>query len=272
VQGEIRSDLLGHPQQRFTGQVVLITGAASGLGAECARAFGFEGANLVLIDSSGPLVMEVADSLEASGVSVTAIVGDVRTEATATQACEAAMVRFGRLDVLVNNAGIDPLNATTVTGTSEAQWDAVMDVNVKAAWRFTRAALPLMIGAGRGGAIVNLASVSAVLPSPEETAYSVSKAALLHLTKCTALDYASHNIRANSVCPGFMEAVMRDRRADLSDAQLAQRSGAAASVVPLGREARYAEVARSVLFLASDAEASYITGASLVIDGGLTLK
>jgi NAD(P)-dependent dehydrogenase (short-subunit alcohol dehydrogenase family) len=270
VQSEYQNDPSGHLQKRFAGQVVMITGAASGLGAECARAFGAEGASLVLVDVSGPLVMEVAATLEGARVSVAVIVGDVRTEVTATQACEAAMVTFGRLDVLVNNAGIDPLEATTVTGTTEAQWDAVMDVNVKAAWRFTQTALPLMIAGGRG-AIVNLASVSAVLPSPAEMAYSVSKAALMHLTKCTALDYASRNIRANTVCPGFMEAVMRDRRANLSEAQLAGRSGAAASAVPLGREAQYAEVARSVLFLASDADASYITGASLVIDGGLTL-
>jgi NAD(P)-dependent dehydrogenase (short-subunit alcohol dehydrogenase family) len=271
VQSEYQNDKSEHPQKRFTGQVIIITGAASGLGAECARAFGAEGASLVLVDLSGPLVTEVAASLKAAGVPVKAIEGDVRSAATAAEACDAAMMAFGRLNILVNNAGIDPLDATNVTGTSEAQWDAVMDVNVKAAWRFTQAALPLMIADG-GGAIVNLASVSAVLPSPDETAYSVSKAALLHLTKCTALDYASHNIRANAVCPGFMEAVMRDRRADLSEAQLAGRSGAAASMVPLGREARYSEVARSVLFLASDADAGYITGASLVIDGGLTLK
>lgn len=254
---------------RFTGKTVLITGGASGLGAACAEGFAAEGAALVLVDLNGGQLEQTAIALRETGAAVETVVGDASSGEIADRAVELAMKRFGRLDVLFNNAGIDPLTATTVTGTTEQQWDAVMNVNVKSAYLFSKAAIPAM---EKGGTIVNTASVSAVLPSPSETAYSVSKAAIMHLTKCIALDYADIGIRANCICPGFLESVMSDRKAELSKDRLAQRAASAEEVVPMRRQGSYDEIARSVLFLASADEASYITGAALVIDGGLTLK
>ncbi|MGH7763331.1 MAG: SDR family NAD(P)-dependent oxidoreductase, partial [Candidatus Dormibacteraceae bacterium] len=121
-----------------------------------------------------------------------------------------------------------------------------------------------------GGAIVNTASIAGLKPAADETAYSVSKAAMVSLTGAMALDFAADGIRVNCVCPGFMELVMTDRRRDLTAEQQAARAASAAARVPLGRQGTYQEVARAVLFLAS-AEASYVTGASLVVDGGLML-
>ena len=255
---------------RFTGKTVLITGAASGLGAETARQFGVEGAALMLVDRNPAALAGTASHLREAGVSVATLEGDASAAATATGAVACGISAFGGIDVLFNNAGIDPLSATTVTKTSEAEWDAIMAVNVKAAFLFCRAALPSMIERG-GGAIVSTASIAALKPGDAETAYNVSKAALVQLMRSVALDYAGYGIRANALCPGYLEAVMGDRRRDLSPEKLADRSKLAGDIVPLGREGRYAEMARSILFLADEAESSYITGATLVADGGLLL-
>ena len=198
------------------------------------------------------------------------VAGSVADASVAARAVQAAVTRFGRLDVLFANAGIDPLSARSVTETTEEQWDAVMAVNVKGAFLFAREAIPAMEGQG-GGAIVFTASIAGLKPSGEETAYNVSKAALVSLTRSIALDYAGRGIRANCICPGFLESVMNDRRADLSPERLAERSARAARLVPLGREGRYGEIARSVLFLADAAESSYVTGATLTVDGGIVL-
>lgn len=255
---------------RFTGKTVLITGAASGLGAETARQFGAEGAALMLIDRDVVGLSGMASHLREAGVSVGTFEGDASACATATGAVASAVEAFGGIDVLFNNAGIDPLSATTVMQTTEAEWDAVMAVNVKAAFLFCRAALPGMIERG-SGAIVSTASIAALKPGAAETAYNVSKAALVQLMRSIALDYAGYGIRANALCPGFLEAVMSDRRRDLSSQKLADRSKLAGGLVPLGREGKYAEMARSVLFLADQAESAHITGATLVADGGLLL-
>lgn len=255
-----------HPQ-RFAGLTVIVTGAASGLGAECARQFAAEGANLILVDLNEQALAGTAAGMAGGAVTVA---GDVSLPATAEKTAKAALDAFGRIDVLVSNAGIDPLTATSVTGTTEAQWDSVMAINVKASFLLSQAILPIMAANG-GGAIVATGSIASLQPSAQETAYSVSKAALLQLVRCIAVDYAGQNIRANCICPGYMEAVMVDRRAELSADRLAARSSGAAASVPLGREGRYGEIARSVLFLASNADAGYITGAELVIDGGLRL-
>ena len=125
--------------------------------------------------------------------------------------------------------------------------------------------------AGGGGSIVNTASIAGITASSQESVYGISKAALIHLTKSIARDYAASNIRSNCICPGILEAVMGDRRKDMTGEMLTQRSKRASGLIPMGREGRYDEVARSILFLASDQDASYITGSALVIDGGYTI-
>ena len=252
------------------GKVAVITGGASGLGLAVARQMAASGARLVLVDWDQATLEAATAQIAQSGAEVKSLRGDVSDEATATAAMETARSAFGRLDILFNNAGIDPLRARSVTETEVADWDRVLDVNVKSAYLMSRAAIPLMREVG-GGSIVNTASVAGLKPGADETAYSVSKAAMVSLTQAVALDFAAEGIRANCVCPGFMEMVMADRRRDLTDEQQAARAAGAAVRVPLGRQGTYEEVARAVLFLAGP-DASYITGAALVVDGGMMLR
>jgi len=250
---------------RFEDRVALITGGASGLGLAVARQLAAEGARLVLVDWNEA-------GLDSARVSIGARVlhGDVSVESVTNAAVAMARSEFGRLDVLFNNAGIDPLRARSVAETETEDWDRVLDVNVRSAFLMSRAAIPLMREGG-GGAIVNTASIAGLKPAGDEAAYSVSKAAMVSLTGTLALDFAKDGIRANCVCPGFMEMVMTDRRRDLTEEQQRARAEGAVARVPLGRQGTYEEVAKAVLFLASD-EASYITGAALVVDGGLLLR
>ena len=252
--------------RRFEARVALVTGGASGLGLAVARHLVAEEAKVILVDWDGAALESAERSL---GGEVRTLRGDVSTEETAAAAVDLARSAFGRLDVLFNNAGIDPLRARSVLETEVEDWDRVLDVNVRSAYLMSRAAIPLMRENG-GGAIVNTASVAGLKPAGDEAVYSVSKAAMVSLTGTLALDFAADGIRANCICPGFMEMVMTDRRRDLSEAQQKARADGASARVPLGRQGTYEEVARAVLFLASP-DASYITGAALVVDGGLML-
>ncbi len=256
--------------RRFEGKVVLITGGASGLGLTVARQTAAEGARLVLVDWDGAALDAATSAIADSGAGVRSVTGDVSEETTATDAVGLARSEFGRLDVLFNNAGIDPLHARSAIETEPADWDRILDVNVRSAFLMSRAAIPLMREGG-GGSIVNTASTAGLKPAGDEAAYSVSKAAMVSLTTTLALDFAADGIRANCVCPGFMEMVMTDRRRDLTAAQQQMRAADASARVPLGRQGTYEEVARAVLFLASS-DASYVTGAALVVDGGLLLR
>lgn len=255
---------------QLTGKVALITGAASGLGLAVARHMAADGAKLVLVDWDQPSLDAATASIAGSGGDVRSLQGDVSEPSTAAAAIELARSIFGRLDILFNNAGIDPLRARSVVETEVSDWDRILDVNVRSAYLMSRAAIPLM-SEGGGGSIVNTASIAGLKPAGDETAYSVSKAAIVSLTGALALDFAADRIRANCVCPGYMEMVMSDRRRDLSEEQQAARAAGAAERVPLGRQGTYEEVAKAVLFLAGP-DASYITGAALVVDGGLLLK
>jgi NAD(P)-dependent dehydrogenase (short-subunit alcohol dehydrogenase family) len=254
--------------QRFAGQSVLITGAATGLGAETARQFAAEGARLTLVDLNADGLARLRDEL--GDASIQTLTGNVAEAATADAAVARAEGAHGRIDHLFCNAGIDPLTATTVVETTEAQWDAVMAVNVKSAFLFARRAIPGMAARG-GGNIVFTASIAALKAGADEAAYNVSKAALLQLARSIAIDHARQGIRCNAICPGFLESVMADRKAGMTPEMLAARSAAAAAAVPLGREAGYAEVARAVLFLSDPATGGYITGTAFTVDGGILL-
>ena len=250
--------------RRFEDKVALITGGASGLGLAVGRQMAAEGARLVLVDWD-----RAALDAARSGLGASVVYGDVADESIGNAAVGLARTEFGRLDVLFNNAGIDPLRARSVMETEVGDWDLILDVNVKSAFLMSRAAIPLMRESG-GGAIVNTASIAGLKPADDEAAYSVSKAAMVSLTGTLALDFAKYGIRANCVCPGFMEMVMTDRRRDLTEAEQKARGERASARVPLGRQGTYEEVAKAVLFLAGP-DASYITGISLVVDGGLLL-
>ena len=254
---------------RFNDRVILATGAASGLGLATARLFAKEGASLVLVDVNGEKLLAAQHELRDIGAHVEIVVGDVSTAQTAQDAVALADKSFGRLDVLFNNAAICPLSATALIETPEALFDQVIDINLKSVYLFCTAAIPLIARSG-GGSVVNTASTAGLKASPRESVYGISKAAVIQLTKSIARDHAKDKIRANCICPGFLESVMTDRRADMTDEALVKSRARAAELVPLGREGEYDEVARSVAFLASELESSYITGAAIVIDGGFT--
>ena len=255
---------------RFAGSSVLIVGAATGLGAATADAFASEGAVLTLVDRDGERLAVTAAKLRAAGASVAEVAGDASMQVTASKAFEACLAAHGAIDILFNNAAIDPLSATTVEHTTEAQWDAIMAVNVKAAFLFCRRIVPWMAARGKG-AVINTSSIAGIRPLGDEVAYAVSKAALIQLTRSMAAEYAKHGVRANCICPGFLESVMVDRAAEMTAAALAARATAAAKIVPMGRQGRYSEIAASVLFLADPVAAAYITGVALAIDGGQLL-
>jgi len=252
---------------RFQNKVVVATGAAGGLGRAAARLFAGEGAVLVLIDKDERGLQEIAGELTQSGATVSCVSGDVSKAAVADEAMRVAVNDCGRIDVLFNNAGINPVG--NLVDTPEDVWDLTMAVNVKSAYLFTARAIPIMERTG-GGVIVNTASIASFKASTAEAAYSVSKAALLQLTRVTAKDFAKRGIRANAVCAGFLPKFMADRRASASEEQQLARSRRAADLVPLGREGTYDEIAKLVAFLASD-DSSYCTGIGLTADGGQTV-
>ncbi|HZV96236.1 MAG TPA: glucose 1-dehydrogenase [Candidatus Nitrosocosmicus sp.] len=242
---------------RLGGKVALITGGASGMGQSEAVIFAREGAKVIVADVLEAEGKKVADSLGGAGRFVAL---DVTSEAAWQQAIATAVDTFGKLDVLVNNAGISGTFDPDTLSTSA--WDRLMDVNAKGVFLGMKHAIPQMEKAG-GGAIVNISSVSGFVGQVGiHMAYNASKGAVRLMTKSAAVQYARSGIRVNSVHPGVLPA-MRSSKAT-ADPAFRQKMLAG---VPMRREGRVEEVAHAVLFLASD-EASYITGTELVVDGG----
>lgn len=250
----------------LNGRVVLVTGAARGQGAEEARLLAAEGARVVL-----------ADVLDDEGRAVTAEIGreraayvhlDVGEAAGWDGAVATAKSVFGKLDGLVNNAGI--LRFNELVNTPEEEFLEVVRVNQLGTFLGMRAAIPELVAAG-GGTIVNTASFAALAGLPYVASYAATKAAVVAMTRVAALELADKGIRVNAVCPGGIDTAMTNP-ARLDPAADAERAGAAAAelyreVVPMGRIGQPAEVARMVLFLTSDAS-SYVTGQPFVVDGG----
>ena len=245
---------------RLAGKVALVSGAASGMGQSEATIFAREGAKVVVADILEAEGKQVADKIAAGGGQARFVRLDVTSEAEWDAAVKAAVGAFGKLDVLVNNAGISGTYDTDML--SSAAWDKVMAVNAKGVFLGMKAAIPLMKKAG-GGAIVNISSISGFVGQDGvHMAYNASKGAVRIMTKTAAVQCAGDGIRVNSVHPGFMPP-MRTSKTSADPTWRAKMLGA----VPMKREGRVEEVAHAVLFLASD-EASYITGTELVVDGG----
>lgn len=246
----------------FTGKVAVITGAASGMGAATAREFSAAGGQVVIVDRNGELAAQVAAEINAGPP----VVGNVGDSAFCQGAINTAMERHGRLDVLVNAAGIivraDALN------TSDEQWQRVLNVNVSGVFYMSRAAVVVMKQQGQG-AIVNFGSIWGEVGSTGVVAYCASKGAVHQITRAMALDYVKDGIRINAVCPGEVNTPMlQSERNEPVTPELMARLAAS---VPLGRMAEPVEIARVVLFLASDA-ASYMTGAMVNVDAGFTAR
>ena len=249
---------------RLAGKVALISGGARGMGAAEARLFAQEGARVVVADILEDEGRAVENDINAKGGEALFVRLDVTSESDWERAVAATGDRFGKLDVLVNNAGIG--GASRVEDTTVEAWERVMAVNAKGVFLGTRAAIPAMRRAG-GGSIVNISSQLGLVGMEESSPqYSASKGAVRLLTKLTALQYARDAIRANSVHPGPIVTPMTERRR--SDPAQYQRMLAR---IPLGRYGQPDEVAYGVLYLASD-ESAFVTGSELVIDGGWTAQ
>jgi cyclopentanol dehydrogenase len=246
---------------RLEGRIALVTGAAKGIGKASASALAAEGAAVALADIDREGGEALAAELAEAGAETMFVALDVTSEADWQQAVDTAVERFGGLHILVNNAGIwDGGNVETQTVEG---WDRTMDINAKGVFLGTKAAIPAMRESG-SGSIVNISSTAGITGSAGSTAYNASKGAVRILTKSTAVQYAAEGIRCNSVHPGPIDTQMI-REAFPDDDVRNARIGA----IPLGRMGDMYDVAKGVLFLASD-EASYMTGSELVIDGGAT--
>ena len=249
---------------RLEGKVALISGAARGQGAAEARLFSQEGAKVVIGDILDAEGQQVEAEIAETGGECVYVHLDVTSEEDWRNAIGEAVSRFGKLDVLVNNAGIFP--PASIEDTTEELWDRIMDINGKGVFLGTKLAIPEMRKAG-GGSIINISSVAGLRASAGAAAYGASKGAVRLFTKSTAVQYARDNIRANSVHPGVIETDMTLPNL-LIDEDARRRS---AERVPLGRIGMPEDVAYGVLFLASD-ESSFMTGSELVIDGGRTAR
>ncbi|MGE0385107.1 MAG: SDR family NAD(P)-dependent oxidoreductase [Gammaproteobacteria bacterium] len=245
---------------RFTGKAVLITGAASGIGAATARRFAAEGASLALADLDPAVLDRSAAELALPAERLMTAGLDVADSAAFTAFVDAAAARFGRLDVLVNNAGVGCFGH--VTELTDAQWRRTMAVDLDAVFYGSRAAIPHL--RRTRGCIVNLSSISGQFADYGLAAYNTAKAGVLNLSRNMAVDHAPEGIRVNAVCPGGIATRMT--RSHTRDEGIMQEY---AQLVPMGRVGTPEEIAGAIAFLASD-DASYITGIGLTVDGGVT--
>ena len=249
---------------RLEGKVALITGGASGMGKVASQLFADEGAKVVLTDVSDIAGEATAVEIIASGGEALYVHADVSEESDAKAMVDAAIERFGRLDILYNNAGVMMSADGSVHTTAESVWDATLAINVKGVAFGCKFGVPAMIATG-GGSIINVASFVAWLgAATSQTAYTASKGAVLAMTREIAVEYARKGIRCNALCPGPIDTPLLAEL--LSDPARRQRR---LVHIPMGRLGQAEELAKAALFLASD-DSSYMTGTSLIVDGGIT--
>jgi len=256
---------------RLEGKVALITGAAAGVdgdlmgfGGASARLFAQEGAKVVLTDIKEEMGQKTADQINELGGDVIFLPLDVTNEKGWIDVIAAAVSKYGKLDVLVNNAGTGA--RTTVEETTVEAWDGQMDVHAKGTFLGTKYAIPEMREVG-GGSIINVSSIYGLIGSPTSTAYHAAKGAIRLFTKSAAVQYAKENIRVNSLHPGYAHT-------PLTDPGYSHEVGRAEwclERIPIGRLGNAYDIAYGILYLASD-ESSFVTGAELVIDGGTTAQ
>jgi len=232
---------------KFDGKVVLVTGSTTGIGEACARGFAEAGASIMLAGRNAMRGKLVLEAIKALGRDADLVIGNITDDGFCDRLVEKTVSRFGRLDVLINNAGV--LHAGDVTDTTDEVLDETIGINVTALFRMSRAAVRQMRKQGSGN-IVNIASEWGLNGEAGYVAYCASKGAVVQITRCMGLDHAAENIRVNSVCPGEVHTVMVD--------EMLKESGSTPAQLAAGI---------CVMFLASDL-ASYVTGTSLSVDGG----
>ena len=248
---------------RLQNKVALISGGAKGMGAVEAKLFAKEGAKVVIGDVLETEGKQIEAEINETGGECLFVPLDVTDENQWNEAVAATVRRFGKLDILINNAGI--FRTSAVEETSSTEWDQVMDINAKGVFLGAKAAIPAMREAG-GGSIINLSSVAGLVGAAYSSAYSASKGAVRLFTKSTAIQYATDGVRCNSIHPGVIQTDMTKEA--IADSQFkAQRL----DPTPLARLGQPEDVAYGALYLASD-ESSFVTGAELVIDGGWTAQ
>ncbi|MEO8571535.1 MAG: glucose 1-dehydrogenase [Chloroflexota bacterium] len=252
---------------RLEGKVTIITGAGSGMGRVAAQLFAAQGARVVVAEYSESAGAETVSLVEAAGGEASFIRVDVSRESDAKAMVDHAVATYGRLDCLYNNAGVMPEADHSVTDTDVATWDAVMAVNVRGVFLGCKYAIPAMVAAG-GGSIINISSFVAILGcSVPQDAYTASKGAVLSLTRSLAVQFGPKGIRTNAICPGpvetplLMDWLLKDEAA--KQLRLARN--------PTGRFGKPEEIVNMAIYLASD-ESRWTNGASLVVDGGITVN
>jgi NAD(P)-dependent dehydrogenase (short-subunit alcohol dehydrogenase family) len=251
--------------RRLSGKVAFITGGGTGIGRACALAFAREGGQVALAGRRPEPLAAVAAEIAATGGEALALACDVTGRASVESALAQAEKRFGKLNVIVNNAGA--VVVATVENTSDQDWDRVMATNLTGTFFVSRAALPILRRAG-GGAIVNIGSVLGIVARRDRAAYCAAKAGVSGLTRAMALDHAAEKIRVNCICPTIVETELGMQSIAMKPDAQAERARRIAEI-PIGRMGAPEDVAMMAVYLASD-EASWLTGVSFPLDGGLT--
>ena len=243
--------------ERFTGARVVVTGGARGIGAAIARSFAAQGASIAVVDRLADECAAVAD--EVSGL---AVICDLANPNETTAAMETALARLGGIDVLVNNAGV--FRITPLLDISADEWDWIFSINSRAMLLTTQVAARSMIAAGRGGKIVNMASMGGKVGAAGQAHYAASKAAVISLTQVAAAELGPHAINVNSICPGYVLTEMG------AETRTAEMVGTWSAKSPLGRLAETSDVANMAMFLASH-DADYLTGQAFNVTGGMIM-